>query len=89
MIKKKQRERESEKKKKVQMLNFMIIASRSFLHYTSFLMLKSPSHGLSLTRSMRLLFFRDIEDSSSYAINQPSDRSVLEFLLLLSITFLE
>lgn len=67
----------------------MIIASRSFLHYTSFLMLKSPSHGLSLTRSMRLLFFRDIEDSSSYAINQPSDRSVLEFLLLLSITFLE
>lgn len=38
------KKREERKKKNVQMLNFMIIASRSFLHYTSFLMLKSPSH---------------------------------------------
>lgn len=73
MMMKKKQPREREEEKNVQMLNFMIIASRSFLHYTSFLMLKSPSHALSLTRSMRLLFFRDIEDSSSSTI-QPANR---------------
>jgi hypothetical protein len=89
MVKKEEameKEKKEEKKKNVQMLNFMIIASRSFLHYTSFLMLKSPSHvppQHNTTQTRELPYSRLLFCSVRFDIEyEDSERGFLLFLFM-------